>query len=389
MLAVVAMETWSDRIVNYGVLCITPLAVLYWLLSRADSRYFLLMSPFMVLTGWVCICVLAIGPKEYWPDRGALVTIFAGAALASQVAPGELRQMRYALLVITAAFNAMLLTRVPELLAQLHEASGEVRIGADVSPANVVALPRAYFTLALICVATVLLERRLWLRGLALALSIVPLGLGLGAGSRGPTLAFAVALTVFLLGVRRHIGTRQAGIVVAALVLVGYALTMRGELLAKTRLFVDDTERGALYALVIEDIMRGLSLVGRGPGATYAHNLFLEFLQDYGICGLAFCLVFLSFSLGALWRCYRVTHDVEVAWLGGVIVLQLVAQQFSLNIYTGSFWTALLMPIGLAWWQGRPAHRATRPFRRKDAQSTGEQASARRGRRRAWETPSD
>ena len=66
--------------------------------------------------------------------------------------------------------------------------------------------------------------------------------------------------------------------------------------------------------------------------------------------GLALFLVFLGVSLRLIWKAYRRTNDLEVLWAIGIVLIQLVAQQFSLDIYIGSLWAALLLPIGLGWW---------------------------------------
>ena len=125
--------------------------------------------------------------------------------------------------------------------------------------------------------------------------------------------------------------------------------------------FSDDAYRYDIYTEAIANI----SFFGRGLGESYAHNVFLEFLQDYGIVGLTLFSAVLSLCFVWVWRAFSSTRNTEVLWLLGLMVLQLTAQQFSLNIFTDMFWTVLALSIGVH--LSAPAFKQpdlTLPFRR-------------------------
>ena len=105
-----------------------------------------------------------------------------------------------------------------------------------------------------------------------------------------------------------------------------------------------DSGRMAIWHNAVENV----SLLGRGrTAAGYAHNIFMEFLQDHGVIGLGLFLVFLGFILKRLWHVYNATRDREVLWVIGLIVIQLTAQQFSLHMFFPFFWATLALPLGL------------------------------------------
>ena len=104
-------------------------------------------------------------------------------------------------------------------------------------------------------------------------------------------------------------------------------------LLIKRIMVAGDSGRFRIY----EDALMNISIFGRGLTHSYAHNVFLEFLQDYGIVGLLLFLCCLAMSVILIWREYARTRDSEVLWVIGMMTLQLVGQRFSLNIYQSFF----------------------------------------------------
>ena len=95
--------------------------------------------------------------------------------------------------------------------------------------------------------------------------------------------------------------------------------------------------------------MDNISWFGHGATAAYPHNIFLEFFLNYGIIGLALFLLVLATSVITAYKYYRRTRDQESLSVISLLVLQMTAQQFSLDIFYGSLWAALILPLGFSW----------------------------------------
>ena len=352
LLSVVDKVTLMDSAMSYFVLGMGPLSVFYWM-ARTHGRSSSLVWPIGLLVVWVCFCVLFLTPRDEWPDRTSVINLALVLALAPQISRQDLRLLRYCILGLAALFSVVVLTQAPDVLNTALTSSEGVRMGADVSPANVIVMPRVYFTLALTCLATALIEKRIWLRIVPLPLMVIPVALGFAGGSRGPLLGLTAALMVFAFGVWKRIGKVGSAVFIAVIAVSGYWAVQTVFPVIARRMTLDDTKRSEFYQYTIEDIFRNVSLLGNGISPDYPHNIFLEFLNDYGIVGLCLFLLFLGMSIRILWRVYRATNDMEVVWAAGIMALLFMAQQLSLSLFTGSLWAALLLPAGLASSQGK------------------------------------
>jgi hypothetical protein len=353
MLAVTEHPTSVDDALNYFVVLIAPVCALYSLSQHVDLSFFKLIWPVGLLMVWVTLCLLFFTPQAYWPSRTPIISIILALLIASQISPAELKLLRYSILALSGLFSLVVLVWAPGLLSEAISGSAKVRLGADISAANVIFMPRVYYTLVFTCFATLVVERRLWLRLVAMTIMVGPALIGLASGSRGPLVALAVAVLAFSLGSMKRFGSIAIAVLTAIFALLSYKTV---EILFPNivrRVGEDDSLRVAFYEETLDALTQNLSLVGNGKGDDYAHNIFLEFTQDYGLIGLVLFLVVLGLSLKRLWQGYRRTRDVEVLWVIGIVLLQLVAQQFSMDIYVGSLWAALVLPIGLVWWQER------------------------------------
>ena len=378
MLAVTDQATPLDLAMNLFALGAVPLGLLCLVLFR-DARLAELLGPFGLVAAWVGFCLCIFTPQEFLPDRTSLVSIAVAFLVMPLISRGDLRYLRYGVLIIAVLFAGVALIYAPGLLREA--VSGSVnrgRLGADISPRNVIMMPRVYYALVFTCLASAVIENRWWFRLSVLPFMIVPGALGLAAGSRGPLLGFVAAVVVLVLGARKRLG-KLGRIAFAGLALVvTYKLVSALFPLLLERASIDDTQRRELYGSVLSRTWEHLSLFGRGKGNSYAHNVFLEFLQDYGMVGLVLFSIFLSLSLRLLWKVYRGTRNLEVCWVGGLVALQLIAQQLSANIFTGEFWAVLLLPIGLYWGSQSEApgfspvrwsSRAARPPRRRSGRA--------------------
>jgi O-antigen ligase len=219
------------------------------------------------------------------------------------------------------------------------------RLGLEYSEANVIAYPRMLDVLVFTCLATVVSDHRWWLRLSAAGLLVLPAMVALATAGRGALAALLVA-SVLCLSAQRHAVPTWFTVAVGAFLLVlGYWAVDTFLPLMRDRISNgDDSGRSIIYLASLSNV----SVLGTGNKLYYPHNLFLEFAENYGIIGLAFLLVFLLSSFNVALRLYSRTHDPDVLWVIGLMVFQLLAQQFSLNIFQNMLWAALLLPVGLA-----------------------------------------
>jgi len=219
------------------------------------------------------------------------------------------------------------------------------RLGQEYSFGNVVAYPRMLYVLVFACFVTVVSEERWWLRCGAALLLVLPTVVALATGGRGALAALLVAMLVYLLGQRK---SALWWIELAfALCVVALGCWIVDTLLPLMRQRIesgDDSGRSVIYIASISS----LSLLGTGNDTEYPHNLFLEFGEFYGVVGLLFLILFLYSSFAQAFRAYARTRNREVLWVIGLMFLQLVGQQFSLNLFFNMFWSALLLPFGFA-----------------------------------------
>ena len=273
---------------------------------------------------------------------------------------GDLPYLRRSLFVLCLMFTLLgLIYERSTIMDAIHgNFYGKARLGAYVGAQVFVAFPRITNTLVIACVACAFIEKNIFMRGISLALVVVPLMLGFATAGRGGFLGLAVAALVFALGLPIVLGLRRKFLLVLG---VGFLTTL---LYIAYQVFItlfpvlvkriesgSDSGRFALWS----DALENITLIGRGIGDDYAHNLFLEMLQDYGVIGLTLLLVFLATIFWQLWKAWRRHADLELLWVTAVIAMQLACQQFSLSIFWGFLWTALVLPLGLNGGRQTPA----------------------------------
>lgn len=344
-LPVIGVYTPIDFALNVFVVCVAPLFAVIALPEIVSGGWIKRLLPIMVLAAWVLIRVIT-SPSDFWPHYSTVITVLLSLFLASQITQPDLRRLRHCMLVVAALFCLFVLTIGRSLLSDITSGwTKHERVGLEISAGNVIAYPRVLYMLVFTCFATVLIESRKWLKVLAVGMMIPPMIIGLSTGGRGALLALVVAVVAFVLGLRQKLIFLAALPVVTVLGIVGVKMARAfAPLLVERISSGSDSGRMAVYRDALSDI----SVIGRGPSYYYAHNMFLEFLQDYGIVGLMLFLVVIVTSVTCLWQLYSRTRDLEVLWVGGLFVLQMVAQQLSLNIFFGFLWAAVVLPLGLA-----------------------------------------
>jgi O-antigen ligase len=343
--------TVFDQAMNIFVV-ITAFVVGAVILPRILYENFRHILPILMLSVWVSVRVIFGSPSQYWPSQTALITIGSSILICSQISRVELRYVRYFVLLLAGVFSLYVLIYAQDTLSIIIMGTLTTQLGLDLSPANVIIFPRIMYMIVITCIATLIIEKSKWLSIAAALLMVIPIIIALATGNRGSLVALVVAAFTFILSLRKKREVIFAALAIVLLLIIGYTIIIQFFPIMEERLISggSDTSSSERYDLWREALeIDNISLFGRGAGTEYPHNIFIEFYLNYGIVGLALFLVVLFTSANAAWKCYSNTHDREVLWVICLITLQMVAQQFSLDIFYGSLWAALVLPLGLSW----------------------------------------
>jgi len=333
-----------DQMINVLIVIAAPLCLLFRPVNFFRHSFLIRILPLIILWIYVAFCVSG-SPKTYWPDHSAVLSIFLAILLASQVSVSQLRMLRLLTLVAGLLFSAFVLLYGRRELSSILGGTLNQRLGSEISDSLLVAYPRMLYVIAFTCFVSAIAEKRVWLKIGAIMLAILPVLVALATGGRGPLVALSCAVLFFLLGLRQRHSSILGLLLAASIFCIGYYIVSEYLPVMAQRIGEwDDAGRSILY----EKAWAKISFFGRGIGDMYAHNIFLEFLQDYGIFGLVLFLITTIISVGSAARVYWHTRNVDVLWVMGLITLQLVAQMFSLNIYWAMVWGTLALPLGFA-----------------------------------------
>lgn len=346
MLAVFGDYTLLDRIINIFILGIAPIFVWTELLKRSPFLYLRAMWPMLLLMSWVILTLIFNPGTSYFPDQTGLITVTLSIFVASQVNRASLQVLRYMILFITAVFGFIVLFNYTAFVQSILLSSLQTRLGIDISPGNVIAYPRIMYTMVYTCLATFMIEERRWVRFAALAFSIIPGFVALATANRGTLVAFLIAVFAFSIPQLRPWKPSRLLMTGAILLLglVGFLILLDSFPILQMRFLESgDSGRFEIWTSALEET----SVIGIGVQSEYAHNIFLEFLQDYGIIGLVLFLVVLIGTLRRAGKLFLGTGDLGVLWVIGLFALQMSAQQFSLSIYTGTLWATFGLAIGI------------------------------------------
>jgi O-antigen ligase len=350
MLPFLGRLTLLDQALNIFVVVIAPMLCLVDFLRNRGPLQIARLVPLILLAAWVAIVIIVLSPPERWPSRTTLITIGLSIFLCSQIRLAEIHHIRRTVLVITAIFCVCVLWYGRDTLRMvMGGAFIESRLGADVSASAIVAFPRIMYVLLGTCIVTMVIEEKKWIRIAAAFLIPIPLIIGIASGARGPLFSLMVALTAFVLGLKRKVEVLLAAVVLGLFGVIGYSLFLSYFPMQGSRLLRDNRSAVWAWALTTD-----ISIWGHGITSRYPHNIFLEFLMNYGMIGLTLFLIALSTSVLAIYGAFRRTGRREILWAFSILVLQLTAQQFSLSIYyAGALWAAMALPLGFS---GGPVH---------------------------------
>jgi hypothetical protein len=344
--------TLLDQAMNYFVVFIAPIFALMSIFSRPINRTVRTYSLVILLWFWIILCVL-VSPSRYWPSQTAIITIFLSLLIPAQIERSDLKLVRYFILGICVVFNITVLLFHRDILNLILSGNLTERLGYTLSLANIVAYPRIVYTLVFTCFVTLLIDKGKWLRIIAAGLLILPLLVGLSSATRGPLVGLFAAVLAFFFAQRKWKTIVVTGLLTIILVILGFIAVQRLFPLLVTRFTTaGDSTRIANYW---QPVFNSITIFGRGVGDDYAHNILLELLQDYGVTGLFLFLPVLIVAAWGIWKAYLKTLDLEVLWVIGLFVLQMVSQQFSLNIFfAGALWATMALVLGLSWVDKEP-----------------------------------
>lgn len=339
-----------EYVINVFVAVIAPLFAIYRMIRDLNPaqlmRYFVILA-FVI---WVALRRVAVGSAEIEPGFSAILTSSVGMILGMHIKRADLPYLRRCIWALAAVFTVIVFAFERATILDILGGNVNWRLGAKVSPGVFVAFPRVVYTLVLVCVATFIIEKRIWMRAVSAGLVVVPALLGFAAAGRGGLLGLAAGLLVMALGLPILLGRKRKIMLLFSFVSVvlfayaGYHVVLESFPVLTQRITEGgDSGRSKLWAEAMEDF----SLIGRGGSDEYAHNIFLESLQDCGVVGLFLLLAVFTITFWQLWQAWRQHADLELLWVTSVIALQFTGQQFSLNMFQGFFWSAMMLPLGL------------------------------------------
>ncbi len=351
MLPFAGIYTVLDQSMNIFVIATAFFAapvIFSHILDQNIQRYF----PILMLSLWVFVCLIVGTPSEYWPNQTALVSIGISILICSQISRVELRYMRYCMLLLACVFSLYSLIFASESIRLTISGSLATQLGDKLSPANIIAFPRIMYIFIITSMVTLFIEKDKWLKIGAVMLMVIPIMIALASGNRGSLIAFVLTAVTFILSLREKRKSIFAAVFFLLLLIIGYAMVVNFLPVMEQRIVtggsdVSSVERLDMWTEALD--VSNISLFGRGAGAQYPHNIFVEFYLNYGIVGFVLILVTLANSLTIAWKCYIETRDIEVLWIISLLTLQLVAQQFSLDIFTSTLWAVIVLPLGLNW----------------------------------------
>lgn len=340
------LYTPIDMAMNVFVVVVAPLYALKDSAYMAHNRIFPLLIPMLCLIFWVLINVFVGSPEEYWPKSTAMITIVLSIFLATQITCFELRRLRHMVLLLTGIFCCYLLLFGASTVSAIVGGTMEGRLGADLSPYNLIVLPRIMYMLIFTCLVSIVIEQNRMLKIAAAVMAVLPLLVALATGGRGSLFAFVIALIVFVAGLRSMNMKLILLLLASAFLATVYFLADNLMPILLHRIQEgDDSNRFEIWSNLFDP--SNISLFGKGVVEDYPHNIFLELFVNHGIIGFLFFLMVLFISIRSAYIYYKNTYDIEALWLFCLLVLQLTAQQLSLDIFYGSFWAALLLPLVL------------------------------------------
>lgn len=332
--------TLLDHAMNIFVVIVAPF---YIFKTGRFNNNFRLLNPLFWLILWVTLRVI-FSPSEYWPDLTSLITIFLSILIASQITSYELRRVRHFMLLLAGIFTIYAYFFARSSLDLIFSGALDTRLGTDLSSANLIIFPRIMNMLITTGLISLMIDKNKLVKIYAILVIILPLIIAISGGGRGSFVGTFIAILAFITS---RLDFRILLMIPVLGIIINYTYQFIIMFLPaiETRLSDDASglERLDTWNYIFS---QDITLFGTGRETNYPHNIFLEFYYNYGVIGFILFLIFLITSLKVAYKSYSISHDDETRWAISLLVLQLTAQQFSLDIFYGSLWAALVLPLG-------------------------------------------
>ena len=345
-LAFLPLHTWLDLTMNLFVVVIGSIFALKDVYPYLLNHNIFLRLLFLMLALWVAVIVIVGSPFNNWPSGTSILTLILIILIVSQISRFELRRLRHFVLVLVGLFTIYTLAFAKNIIQLLLSGNKTFRLGENISPSFLVAYPRIMYVIIIICIFSLIVEKSFWIRIYSAIMVILPILIAFATGGRGPLVGFILAAFVIVLGIAKKYKIYYT-IVLCVLIAIGYFVISNYFPVMENRIVKgDDSGRNAIWKEVLGS---STTWFGRGIFEEYPHNIFLEFLLFYGVFGLILFLTFFVTLVVSLIRCYLRTRHNEILWVISVLVLQMTAQQFSLDIFNSGLWAAIMLPLGFSW----------------------------------------
>ncbi|TNJ38556.1 hypothetical protein FGF66_08400 [Chlorobaculum thiosulfatiphilum] len=347
--------TFIDYIINVFVVFFAMILFVKSVISGYRLSDFYKYFPILLFLLWV-FCRGVIFDYDHIITRSNIISIFVAVVLSIHIRMSDLLLLRRSLMLINLVFVGIVIIYAPYALSGLHNSIFEssfgvnYKFGMDYSPASGVAYPRSLYTLALACIGGAIIEKKIFLKALSIIISFVPIFMGFSTAGRGGLLGFIIAIVVIVIGAFYVYGLkRKIKMMVIITFLVSMMYLLYSVMIMKFPILLNriynDADDGRFD--IWEQSLRGVSFLGEGVSMSYSHNLFLESLHDYGIVGFILCVYMIFMVIVNGVRSIRKKKNMEVFVVLSIVALQLVAQQFSLNMYWAFFWSAIILPMSI------------------------------------------
>lgn len=336
-------NTAIDQIINIIIVVIAPLAIIIKRYSYYEKIFNSHLIPILILFAYIAGSLLQSNPN-FRPTFSTLISIYLVIFLGSHVSISQLRLLRLLVLLVGFIFSLFILFVAKEEMYTVLSGTLINQFGIDYSDALLVAYPRMLYVITLTGIVSAIIEKNIFVKIIAIAITICPSIISLATGGRGALVGLLCAIIVFVISLNKGKLLIIGIISIVVILFIGnYFISEYLPIMAKRIETGDDAGRFNLYNSALSNI----SLFGLGKEGLYPHNVFIEFLSEYGILGLAIFLYTISRSIIVVFNAYLYYRNIDVLWLISIYILQFVAQQFSLDIFYPMFWAPIVIPFGL------------------------------------------
>ncbi len=341
--------TLFDDLMSIFVVIVAPVFAFKGIFPHPLNRNLHLLIPLFFLISWVSVCVLFGSLAEHGKSYSTIINVCLPMFMVSQITRFELRRLRHCILLLSGIFSLYTLLFGRTTLSLIFNGFNNVRLGKEVAAGNVILFPRIMSILIITCIISMLIEKKRWVKIYSVVIMIIPILITFATGARGPLVGLIVAVLTFLFLLRNKLIKKfYAFLLIGVVTIICYYTIMSLFPNFQGRMKQTDISSGR-YLIWQTVLNRDITFFGTGFEQEYPHNIFLEMFYFYGIIGFIFFMFVLMVSVMTAFKYYNKTNDIESLWAISLLVLQIIAHQFSMEIFYGALWAAIILPLGFGW----------------------------------------